>query len=59
MSGFMIKDVSDQVIGKGIPPARGSGKRDKFIDIVANMKVRLLKVEIAVVDTPKAVDLLE
>lgn len=59
MLGSMMEDVGEQVRGKDIPPARGRGKRNKFIDIVANMEAKLLKVEIAMANTQEVVDLLE
>ena len=55
-----VENVSEQVQGKDFDStAWGRRKKEKSSDIVANMKARLLKVEVAIANTQEAMDMLE
>ena len=55
-----MENVSEQVWGKGIdPPTQGRGEKEKSSDTVANMKARLLELEVAIANTREVVDMLE
>ena len=60
MSGSNVEESSEQTRGREIEPtAWGRGKKDKSRDVVANMEARLAKVELAMADTKKELDLIE
>ena len=60
MSGSNVEETSEQTRGREIEPtARGRDKKDKSRDAIANMEVRLAKVELAMEDTRERVDLIE
>ncbi|XP_059598686.1 uncharacterized protein LOC132255070 [Vitis vinifera] len=60
MSGYNVEETSEQTHGREIEPTgRGKGRKDKSRDALANMKARLAKVELAMVDTREGVDLIE
>ena len=60
MSGSNMEETSEQTCGRKIKPtARGRGRKDKSCDAVANMEVRLAKVELAMADTREGLDLIE
>ena len=60
MSGSNVDETSEQTHGRETEPtARGRGRKDKSCDAVANMEVRLAKVELAMADTREGLDLIE
>ena len=60
MSGSNVEEISEQTHGRETEAtARGRGKKDKSRDAVANMEVRLAKVELAMADTREELDLIE
>ena len=60
MSGSNVGETSEQTCRRKIKPtARGRDRKDKSRDAVANMEVRLAKVELAMADTQEGVDLIE
>ncbi|RVW78553.1 hypothetical protein CK203_049785 [Vitis vinifera] len=60
MSGSNVEEISEQTHGRETEAtARGRGKKDKSRDAVANMEVRLAKVELAMADTREGLDLIE
>ena len=60
MSGCNVDETSEQTHGRETEPtARGRGRKDKSCDAVANMEVRLAKVELAMADTREGLDLIE
>ena len=60
MSGSNVEETSQQTRGKETKPTtRDMGKKDKSRDVVANMKARLAKVELAMADTQEGFDLIE
>ena len=60
MSGSNVDETSEQTHGNETKhAARGRGRKDKSCDAVANMEVRLAKVELAMADTREGLDLIE
>ena len=60
MSGSNVDETSEQTHGRETEPtAWGRGRKDKSCDAVANMEVRLAKVELAMADTREGLDLIE
>ena len=60
MSGSNMDETSEQTRGRETEPTtRGKGRKDKSRDAMANMEVRLAKVELAMADTREGVDLIE
>ena len=60
MSGSNMEKTSEQTRGRETEPTTwGRGKKDKSRDVVANMEARLAKVELAMADTRKGLDLIE
>ena len=59
-SSSNVEETSEQTHGRETKPvARGKGRKDKSRDVVANMKARLAKVELAMEDTWDGVDLIK
>ena len=55
-----MEETSEQTRGRETEPtARGRGKKDKSHDAITNMEARLAKVELAMTDTQKWMDLIE
>ena len=60
MPGSNVDETSEQTHGRETEPtAWGRGRKDKSCDAVANMEVRLAKVELAMADTREGLDLIE
>ena len=60
MSGSNVDETSEQTRGREIEPtAWGRDRKDKSHDAIPNMETRLAKVELAMVDTQEALDLIE
>ena len=60
MSGSNVEGASEQSCGrKTEPTAWGRGREVKSRDAVANMEARLAKVELAMADTRKGLELVE
>ena len=52
MSGYNVEETSEQTCGRETEPTtRGRRRKDKPHDVIANMKARLAKMELAMVDT--------
>ena len=52
MSGSNVEETSEETHGREIEPtARGRDRKDKSCDAITNMKARLAKVELAMVNT--------
>ena len=55
-----MEETSEQTRGRETEPtAWGRGKKDKSHDAITNMEARLAKVELAMTDTQKWMDLIE
>ena len=60
MSGSNVEGASEQSCGRETgPTAWGRGRKVKSRDAVANMEARLAKVELAMADTRKGLELVE
>ena len=60
MSNSNMDEISEQTCGRETKPTTwGKGRKDKSCDALANMEVRLAKVELAMADTREGVDLIE
>ncbi|KAL6314379.1 hypothetical protein AAG906_021437 [Vitis piasezkii] len=60
MSSSNVDETSEQTRGRETEPtARGRGRKDKSRDVIANMEVRLAKVELAMANTQERLDLIE
>ena len=59
ITGSNIEEISEQTRGRETKLiARGRGKKDKSCDAFANMEARLAKVELAMTDTWKGMNLI-
>ena len=57
MLGSNYEDASEQTHGRETKPTtRGMGRKDKSLDIIANMETRIAKVELAMADTREELD---
>ena len=57
---YNVEETSEQICRREIEPTtRGRGRKDKSRDAIANMEARLVKVELAMVDTREGVDLID
>ena len=60
MSGSNMDETNEQTPGREIEPiAQGKTRKDKSRDVVVNMEASLAKVELAMTDTQKRLDLIE
>ena len=60
IASSQVEEVVEQVRGRDPdPPAKGTGKKDKSRDPLTSLDSRVTRLEIAMADTKKGVDLME